>query len=429
MIGDPQLDAAIADCAATGKLLVRTVAERPWCFLPLFAAGRNVEAVLATAADVAELPLLLHALHAPVRAANEEFMRACAHLPLALPSVGSVAFDAVYTPPPSPDRGGGDWYDAFVLANDEVAIAIGDVASDGLTAVAHMGTIRRLIRETATEANDPAAILALAHRAAAREGTLLATIFFGIIDPATRTLRYACAGHPPPVCIAPSGDSRTLAAERRVFGGVDELTLETHRVILPAEAALVLYTDGCLAASPAAAEPDGRLHEILGAWARGGFAEDAAALQRRLLDGTTRDDDAALFVVRIPTDTRLALTIAASIAESQRARRAVQGFVSTLRLEEGRASDFVLAIAEATNNAAEHAYADGSGTVAVTLELRRGCVVAVIADSGRWRPRVDDDRGRGLAIMQMLTDECDVRHGPDGTSVTLAVRLRDSVAA
>ncbi|MGV0849815.1 ATP-binding protein [Mycolicibacterium phlei] len=96
-------------------------------------------------------------------------------------------------------------------------------------------------------------------------------------------------------------------------------------------------------------------------------------------------------------------------------------------LDDERFHDAVLAVNEALTNAAEFAYvdADGPGTMAVTArydaEERR--LVATVTDHGTWLHKEPDGlpntRGRGIELMNALSDRATIDRTPDGTRVVL----------
>ncbi len=95
-----------------------------------------------------------------------------------------------------------------------------------------------------------------------------------------------------------------------------------------------------------------------------------------------------------------------------------------------RSSDLVLAINEALANAVEFAYllAEHPGTIDVQAQYHSAeqKLIVDIADKGRWRtpptgptPR---NRGRGIPLMETLSDEATIDTSSAGTRVRLAWR-------
>ena len=80
-------------------------------------------------------------------------------------------------------------------------------------------------------------------------------------------------------------------------------------------------------------------------------------------------------------------------------------------------------------NAIEHGSDGPHSTVSVrVVEEESGALALYITDDGSFVPRMQDrgvmpERGRGLAFMDLLMDEVDVRPGEDGTEVRLVMRL------
>ncbi|MEJ2886403.1 ATP-binding protein [Actinomycetospora aeridis] len=127
-------------------------------------------------------------------------------------------------------------------------------------------------------------------------------------------------------------------------------------------------------------------------------------------------------------DDMLHLEVPATPAQVGRLRRALRGWLRGALSD--RDADVVdnltLAVSEALENAAEHAYAGRDEPGTMTLSAHRdpaapGAVVISVSDDGQWRPPSDPNgyRGRGLALIEELTDAYSVRPGPSGTTVTL----------
>jgi anti-sigma regulatory factor (Ser/Thr protein kinase) len=83
----------------------------------------------------------------------------------------------------------------------------------------------------------------------------------------------------------------------------------------------------------------------------------------------------------------------------------------------------LLAVGEASGNVAMHAYGPGGGRMHVHAAFDGDCLLVTVRDDGRWRAPRDKD-GRGLQIIQQISDTSDVATGADGTTVTFRRRLR-----
>ena len=162
---------------------------------------------------------------------------------------------------------GGDFFNYFALADGRIALLVGDVSGKGVGAALLMANIQASLRTRLALGQDLAAI--------AREldvdiegntpGPVYATLFVGILDPATRELRYVNAGHNPQYVLRTTG-----ALERMSSSGLPVGLLAGHgyaeaRVQLGAGDLLFFYTDGCVEAENEAGEMFGaeRLESLL----------------------------------------------------------------------------------------------------------------------------------------------------------------------
>ena len=98
--------------------------------------------------------------------------------------------------------------------------------------------------------------------------TTFVTLFFARLDPQTRLLNYASAGHNPPLLYRPSTrESAWLKPTGPAIGLVDDFGFLCNEIQLAQGDVLLLYTDGIVEAlNPVGTEQFGyeRLYEILG---------------------------------------------------------------------------------------------------------------------------------------------------------------------
>lgn len=143
------------------------------------------------------------------------------------PGLLPPGFAARYEPAGRPLEVGGDWYDSVELPDGRIAIVVGDCVGRGLHAAAVMGQLRSACRALLIQSVGPAMALdALDRFAALVPGAHCATVFCGILDPASGELTYSSAGHPPGVLVTADGEvellegGRSLPLAVRPGGGV-----------------------------------------------------------------------------------------------------------------------------------------------------------------------------------------------------------------
>lgn len=96
----------------------------------------------------------------------------------------------------------GDWHDALRLPGGDLLLVVGDIAGHGIEAVAGMVAVRNALRGLAVTGADPGELLGKLNRAACLlcDG-VTGTVICGRYSPRDATLRWARAGHLPPVLV------------------------------------------------------------------------------------------------------------------------------------------------------------------------------------------------------------------------------------
>ena len=158
-----------------------------------------------------------------------------------------VSVAASYRPADDEHEVGGDWYDVFELPGGKVAIVVGDILGHELKAAVAMGRMHAVLRAvTAGGTAGPAAVLeALDEATDAIPAAWCSTVGYAEFDPAQARLRYACAGHLPPLLATP-GSVRFLQDGRSTPLGITEVPrTEASEHIAPG-AVLLWYSDGLL---------------------------------------------------------------------------------------------------------------------------------------------------------------------------------------
>jgi serine phosphatase RsbU (regulator of sigma subunit) len=201
----------------------------------------------------------------------------------------------------------GDFYDAFRLDERRLLVVVGDVAGHGLGAGARMRQLRASIRRVARWTTSPAELLGVLDKTyVLGDEDDIATAWIGVYDNDTSLLRYAGAGHPPPVLAEIGGRPRLLAAASAPPLGTGAVAahVRDHEVLWPAGALLVAYSDG-LVERPHRDLED-QIHQLRTLVGRTYAADVDAAphvLAEQLLDSTFRNaaasqDDVCILVLR-----------------------------------------------------------------------------------------------------------------------------------
>jgi serine phosphatase RsbU (regulator of sigma subunit)/PAS domain-containing protein len=141
----------------------------------------------------------------------------------------------------------GDWYDTVLLPSKEVLVVVGDIAGHGLDAVTGMVTVRNGLRGLAVTGAGPAQLLGWLNTAACHfaEG-IIGTAICGLYDPAGRSLRWARAGHLPPILVR-DGRAEMLSLPQGLLLGADPEARYTEvATSLQLGDVLLLFTDGLI---------------------------------------------------------------------------------------------------------------------------------------------------------------------------------------
>jgi sigma-B regulation protein RsbU (phosphoserine phosphatase) len=142
---------------------------------------------------------------------------------------------------------GGDCYDFAPLPDNRLAMAVGDASGKSLAAALMIANVQSSLRTAALfTGNHGSAVLRAVNRQvhASALADRYATVFYGVFDGVTRTLRYVNAGHNPPMVIRRDGSIIWLEAGGPPVGMFPDSTYEEGAVQLNPGDLVLAYTDG-----------------------------------------------------------------------------------------------------------------------------------------------------------------------------------------
>ncbi|MGB9378057.1 MAG: SpoIIE family protein phosphatase [Mycobacteriales bacterium] len=224
-----------------------------------------------------------------------------------LPTLPGIEAAARYLPAAAHAGVGGDLFDLFALPDGAIGVAIGDVMGHDMRAAAAMGQLRSVLRSYAWEGVAPGIVLdRMDLLVQSFEMAQLATALYARLearpgDEPGRLLRYANAGHLPPVVQYPDGTVRLLEEGQSVLIGAPSEHARAEAVEnLPVGSTLLLYTDGLIELRHRSID-DGiaDLLAVVKAHEPAAGAEALCSAVEASIDGKELTDDVALLAVRL----------------------------------------------------------------------------------------------------------------------------------
>ena len=226
-------------------------------------------------------------------------------LPRSAPSV--LGFDVAGASFPA-EFAAGDHFDYLHLPDGALGIAVGDVSGHGFSSALLMASTSAHLRSFVEDHTDVEEILVHTNSLLCRETEegRFVTLFFARLDPASRLLHFAGAGHPAGYVLDRSGNVKNVMKSNRVplailpesdFPVCGPIRLEPNDVVL-------LVTDGILEAASPEGELFGtaRMLDIVRGNRRRKAAEITETLQWAVRDFIQREqprDDVTVVVVKV----------------------------------------------------------------------------------------------------------------------------------
>lgn len=227
-------------------------------------------------------------------------------LPAKLPTIPTLDLAAHYQ---TSRYAGGDYYDFFQLPGGRWGILIADVSGHGTPAAVFMAILHSIAHSLPHDPERPATMLRhtnerLTRQYTAGKGTFV-TAFYGVYNPADRSLRYARAGHPPPRLRRACAETIESLdkADGLPLGIIEDAPYTEATVTLQPWDLLLLYTDGITEAHSPGGEMFGveRLDPILARChpsARPPLDQILAAVET-FTAGRAPDDDRTLLAAKV----------------------------------------------------------------------------------------------------------------------------------
>ena len=193
---------------------------------------------------------------------------------------------------------GGDWYDFIPLPDGRWGLVLADVSGKGTAAALLMSATRGMLRSLAYSGSGPAEVLTRLNNMLVEDfpSGRFVTMVYAELDPATRTLRLANAGHLPPLLVEPDGH-RWVASEHGLPLGVAISKFSETEITLGDHSRIAFYSDGITEASVDSGEEYGPERLLGQLRSPDASLESLLADVKRFVNGSGLRDDATVIMV------------------------------------------------------------------------------------------------------------------------------------
>jgi len=223
-------------------------------------------------------------------------------VPRQIPSIPGC--DAAVTWQPSGTLSG-DYFDVLRFSEHQFGICIADAVGKGVPAALLMSNIQAMVKGFAQSSLQPSELCERLNSFVCETITpnKFITFFYAHLDSEKRTLRYANAGHNPPILAHRDGTFVRLTVGGAVLGVRSDWRYSQGQIDLESGDRLLLFTDGVSEARDAAGEEFGeaRLIELMLGMPEAG----PHRLQSRIMQSVSEfcqdrlQDDATLIAIRV----------------------------------------------------------------------------------------------------------------------------------
>jgi serine phosphatase RsbU (regulator of sigma subunit)/anti-sigma regulatory factor (Ser/Thr protein kinase) len=331
---------------------------------------------------------------------------------------------------------GGDLYDWLVLPNGDLYLAVVDVMGKGVSATKEALSVTHAVRLLVLEGCPLAEIVVRADElVSAQSPELVATLVIVRYRPDDGFVELAGAGHPPSLLVRADRTCEYVYTPGVPIGWPGAGSHEVVTLTLDRRDTLVLYTDGLIEAGKDILLGLDALAAAAAETARYPASSMARALVERALAGAARRDDSLALVLRrrVPPPPSTAhplgdfeYHLSRQLASVPLARHFLADWLEHLAIDRDEVADLLLVASELCANAIRHGEGR-DGALVLRAWAEGNDIVLQMEDDGtgfeppqRYGDELPDPEaiaGRGLFLVEALTDDLSIENGDDRTVV------------
>jgi len=194
---------------------------------------------------------------------------------------------------------GGDWYDFIPLRDGRWGLVLADVSGKGTAAALLMSSTRGMLRSLAQTGSGPGAVLLRLNNMMIEDfpDGRFVTMVYAELDPSSRVLRIANAGHLAPLLVDPSGH-RWINHEHGLPLGISASKFSETEITIGDDSRIAFYSDGITEAEVDSGEEYGAGRLLAQMQSPDVTPAGLLADVRKFANGTGLRDDATVILVR-----------------------------------------------------------------------------------------------------------------------------------
>ena len=267
---------------------------------------------------------------------------------------------------------GGDFYDYYKIDDDHTAIVIGDISGKGVPAAMFMMKTITCFRNHIGPNKTPAQILKMMNATLAdhNHSQMFVTCFLAIINNKTGELKFANAGHNPPI-IGSNNNYRFLKCKTGfVLGALEDAPIVDETIQLQNGESIMLYTDGVTEARNPEGEfyGENRFLELMNARDYTCLVETHHALKddiERFVNGADQSDDVTIITLKFHGDECFYVekSFDGRMENVEEALNFVKEFCDTCNLDKDFKSKLLVVADELYSNIVKYGYNNNGGEI------------------------------------------------------------------
>ena len=337
---------------------------------------------------------------------------------------------------------GGDFYDFYLVDENHLAFVVADVSGKGIPGAMFMMTSKTLIKSFAESGLPVNEVLTNVNTQLCvnNEAGMFVTAWMGILDLQTGLIKYANAGHNPPLVKHKNGTYEYLKGKVNfVLAGMDMVRYKEQELQLQPGDKIYLYTDGVTEAHNTQNELFGedRLLESLNS-TKGMSVEEICKKVKKDVDAFVADgeqfDDITMLCVRLnEINSDVGITVVPSMETVPQVAEFMETEMEKLEVSPKISMKLMIAIDEIYSNIVRYS---GATEATVSIEKANNTLKLYFKDNGKPYNPLDakdpditasaEDRnigGLGVFMVKKMLDNVEYKYVDNFNILTLTKNL------